>query len=330
MTLPKLAIGTLGGTLSMLQSAAGEGVTPGLDSLQMLADAPGLADLAHISAKTLQLLPSASLSFIQLIDVLYWAKSQVEEGAHAVVLSQGTDTLEEVAYFLELLWPFDAPLILTGAMRAASEPGADGPANLLAAVRVALDAQSRGRGALVVVNDQIHAAAHVRKTESLAMAAFSSPHFGCEGLLIEGRVCYLKPTRPRQPLPEPWRLDQRVVLLEAYFAADTLLLEQVAGLGYEGLVIAGFGAGHVSAAWAKCLGYITTRMPVIIASRTGSGPTANHTYGFDGGEMDLQRKGALMAGFLCPRKCRVLLWVLIGCGMDDELEHWLAGYRQPR
>lgn len=128
MTLPKLAIGTLGGTLSMLQSAAGEGVTPGLDSLQMLADAPGLADLAHISAKTLQLLPSASLSFIQLIDVLYWAKSQVEEGAHAVVLSQGTDTLEEVAYFLELLWPFDAPLILTGAMRAASEPGADGPA----------------------------------------------------------------------------------------------------------------------------------------------------------------------------------------------------------
>ncbi|MNP52798.1 Asparaginase [compost metagenome] len=95
-------------------------------------------------------------------------------------------------------------------------------------------------------------------------------------------------------------------------------------------MIAGFGAGHVPAAWAKCVGYIVTRMPVIVASRTGSGPTARHTYGFEGGEMDLQRKGALMAGFLCPRKCRVLLWVLIGCGMDDELEHWLEEYRQPR
>ncbi|MCP3753256.1 asparaginase [Pseudomonas sp. SBB6] len=330
MTLPKLAIGTLGGTLSMLQSAVGEGVTPGLDSTQMLAEAPQLASLAHISAKTLQMLPSASLSFIQLIDVLYWAKVQVEEGAQGVVLTQGTDTLEEVAYFLELLWPFDAPLILTGAMRAASEPGADGPANLLAAAQVALAAQSRGRGVLVVINDQIHAAAHVRKTESLAMAAFSSAHFGCEGLVVEGHACYLKPVRPRQPLPEPWRLDQRVALLEASLAADTLLLEQMTGLGYEGLVVAGFGAGHVSEGWAKSVGYILTRMPVIIASRTGSGPTARHTYGFDGGEMDLQRKGAQMAGFLCPRKCRVLLWVLIGCGMDDELEHWLAEYRQLR
>ena len=120
------------------------------------------------------------------------------------------------------------------------------------------------------------------------------------------------------------RLDHRVALLEASLAADTLLLEEVAGLGYEGLVIAGFGAGHVSQEWVRCLGQISHWMPVIIASRTGAGATALRSYGFNGGEMDLQRKGALMAGFLCPRKCRVLLWVLIGCGMEGELGRWLT------
>ncbi len=324
LQLPLIAIGALGGTVSMQVNAPGEGVTPSLSSEALLASLPQLEDLAGITAQTLHLLPSASLTFIQLIDVLQWAKAQVEQGVQGIVLTQGTDTLEEVAYFLDLLWPYQTPLILTGAMRSPNQAGADGPANLLAAVQVALADESQGRGALVVINDQIHAAEHVRKADSLAMAAFSSTHFGPEGLLVEGRVRYLKAPKPRCSLPVPERLDHRVALLEASLAADTLLLEEVAGLGYEGLVIAGFGAGHVSQQWARCVGQISHWMPVIMASRTGAGATALRSYGFIGGEMDLQRKGALMAGFLCPRKCRVLLWVLIGCGMEGELGRWLA------
>jgi L-asparaginase len=215
------------------------------------------------------------------------------------------------------------PLVLTGAMRSADQAGADGPANLLAAVQVALAAESHGRGALVVINDQVHAALNVRKADSLALEAFTSSHLGPEGLLIEGRVCYLKAPRLRCTLPVPQRLDHRVALLEASLSADTVLLEEVAGLGYEGLVIAGFGAGHVSRDWARCLGQISLRLPVVIATRAGAGTTASRTYGFKGGEVDLQRRGARMAGFLCPRKCRVLLWVLIGCGMEGELERQL-------
>lgn len=321
--LPLVAIGALGGTVSMQSGAAGEGVKPSLGGEAMLAALPQLATLARLHVETLCLMPSASLDFKQLLDILRWAKAQVERGASAVVLTQGTDALEEVAYFLDLLWPFDTPLILTGAMRPASHPGADGPANLLAALQVGLNASSRGRGVQVVINDQIHAAAHVRKTDSLAMGAFTSPGFGPVGLMIEGQPRYLKPPVTRTVLPEPSRDQHKVALLEATLGADTLLLDHVTELGYQGLVIAGFGAGHASAQWAQSLETIAQNMLVVVATRTGSGPTAIGAYGFVGGEIDLQDRGVVMAGFLCPRKSRVLLWLLLGSGMHREIRRFL-------
>lgn len=317
--LPNLSIGSLGGTVSMQAYEPGEGVMPRLNCTDLLAAIPQLRGLARISATTLCLLPSASLDFVQLIDVLRWARAQVEEGANAVVLTQGTDSLEEVAYFLDLLWTYDTPLVLTGAMRAPGQAGADGPANLLSAVQVALAVSSRGRGVQVVMNDQVHAAARVRKIDSLSMAAFASPGFGPDGVMVEGQPCYLREPALRTVLPEPQRADHKVALLEACLAADTSLLECLEAAGYEGVVIAGFGAGHVSSEWASSLATIAARMPVIVASRTGCGPTAQASYGFAGGEMDLQTKGVHLAGFLCPRKCRVLLWLLLGSHLQKRV-----------
>ncbi|WP_166358905.1 asparaginase [Pseudomonas akapageensis] len=320
MTLPKLSIGALGGTVSMQAKSAGEGVTPAVTGEAMLASLPELTELALINVETLCLLPSASLDFEQLLSVLRWAKAQVEQGATGVVLTQGTDTLEESAYFLDLLWDLDAPLVMTGAMRSASQVGADGPANLMAAIKVALDKNSRRRGVQVVMNDQVHAAAWVRKSDALAVDAFTSPLFGPVGVMVEGRVQYLsEPPLERMTLPYPGKTHHRVALLEAVLGADIQLLEQIVRLGYDGLVIAGFGAGHVAAQWAERIGRIAEKLPVVIASRTGSGTTAQHSYGFVGGEMDLQGRGAVMAGFLCPRKSRILLWLLIGCGMQRKV-----------
>lgn len=308
-----------------MQSAhRGEGAVPRLDCCALLASVPELEAIAQVSAATLCLLPSASLGFKQLLDVLQWALSEVEQGAHAVVLTQGTDSLEETAYFLDLLWPFEAPLVLTGAMRSASQPGADGPANLLAAAHVALDAASRGRGAQVVMNDQIHAAARVRKVDSLSVAAFDSPGFGPQGRVVEGRALYAGAPIARVVLPLPQRTTHQVALLEACLDGDTLLLEQIPGLGYEGLVIAGFGAGHVPACWVPSLATIARDLCVIVATRTGSGPTARHGYGFAGGEIDLLNRGVRMAGSLCPRKCRVLLWVLLGCDRVRDIDSFLG------
>ncbi|WP_060509270.1 asparaginase [Pseudomonas sp. NBRC 111124] len=322
--LPRITLGCLGGTVSMQAGLPGTGVTPQLGGDELLAGMPQLGALADISTVTLCLLPSASLSFRILLDVLAWARGEVERGAQAVVLTQGTDTLEESAYFLDLLWPCDVPLVMTGAMRPASQPGNDGPANLLAAVQVALAAKSQGRGVLVVLNDQIHLAAQVRKTASLSIAAFESPGWGPEGSVVEGQVIFRGASVPRKVLPLPKHCEHRVALLDACLDADSALLQAIPTLGYEGLVVAGFGAGHVSTAWSQALARIAKDMPVIVATRTGCGPTARATYGFVGAEIDLQSKGMHMAGRLCPRKCRILLWLLIGLDDQAALPGWLA------
>ncbi|MBV6823927.1 asparaginase [Pseudomonas sp. PD9R] len=323
MNLPKLAIAALGGTVSMQARNAGEGVIPTVSGETLLACVPQVTTLARVTVETLGLLPSASLNFEVLLSVLSWAKYQVEQGAAGVVITQGTDTLEETAVFFDYLWDRDEPLVLTGAMRSAQQAGADGPANLLDACRVALADNSRRRGVQVVMNGQIHQACSVRKTDSLALQAFSSPVFGPVGLLIEDVVRYLRQPTQRMCLPLPQHTTQKVALLEASLSADTLLLENILKLGYDGLVIAGFGAGHVSQKWAEVVEHIAEKIPVIIATRTGSGATARASYGFVGSEMDLIGKGAVMAGFLCPRKARILLWLLLGCQRQDELARYL-------
>jgi L-asparaginase len=324
MDLPKLAIAALGGTVSMQARNAGEGVIPTVSGETLLASVPELTALARVTVETLGLLPSASLNFEVLLSVLSWAKYQFEQGARGVVITQGTDTLEETAVFFDYLWDRDEPLVLTGAMRSAKQAGADGPANLLDACRVALADGSRQRGVQVVMNGQIHQASRVRKTDSLALQAFSSPVFGPAGLLVEDVVRYFREPTERIHLPQPQHTTQKVALLEASLSADTLMLENILELGYDGLVIAGFGAGHVSQKWAEVIEHIAEKIPVIIATCTGSGSTAQCTYGFIGSEMDLIRKGAQMAGFLCPRKARVLLWLLIGCERQHELSRYLT------
>lgn len=323
MNLPKLAIAALGGTVSMQARHAGEGVIPTVSGETLLASVPELKELARVTVETLGLFPSASLDFELLLSVLSWARYQVEQGAIGVVITQGTDTLEETATFFDYLWDHDEPLVLTGAMRSAAQAGADGPANLLDACRVALAENSRQRGVLVVMNGQIHQANVVRKTDSLALHAFSSPVAGPAGMLLEGTVRYLHQPSRRKLLPLPQQTTQTIAMLEASLSADTLMLENILELGYDGLVIAGFGAGHVSERWADAVEAIAKEIPVIIATRTGSGSTAQSSYGFIGSEMDLIRKGAAMAGFLCPRKARILLWLLVGCQRLDELAHYL-------
>ncbi|WP_413792532.1 MULTISPECIES: asparaginase [unclassified Pseudomonas] len=324
MDLPKLAVASLGGTVSMQVKIAGEGVIPSISGETLLASVPELKSMAQVTVETLGLLPSASLNFESLLSVLSWANLQIQYGAAGVVITQGTDTLEETATLLDHLWAHDEPLVLTGAMRSATQVGADGPANLLDACRVALAQDSRRRGVQVVMNGQIHSAHAVRKTDSLALHAFSSPVIGPTGHLLEGSTHYLRPPTRRNILPLPQQTSHTIALLEASLSADSLLLENILKLGYDGLVIAAFGAGHVCESWTDTIEAIAKRIPVVIATRCGSGSTARSTYGFKGSEMDLIRRGALMAGFICPRKARILLWLLVGCNRQEDLALYLG------
>ena len=175
-------------------------------------------------------------------------------------------------------------------------------------------------GALVVFNDEIHAARWVRKRHSTSTASFGSPNVGPIGFVIEARARPLV-TPPRHPsLPRPGA-DQlaaaRVALYTVTLDDDAVLLDEVARR-HQGLVLAGFGVGHVPAAMAPALGALAGRMPVVLTSRTGSGTVLRQTYGANGSEVDLQRRGLINGGTLDPYKARVLLRVLLAGGADRD------------
>jgi L-asparaginase len=312
MTLPTVAIGALGGTIAST-SKDGTEVVPTLSAAALAAAVPGLEDTATVRAETLASLPSPSLDEPTIVRTLAWAQAAVDAGAQGVVVTQGTDTLEESAYLLDLFWDRPEPLVVTGAMRSPQAAGADGPANLLTAVRCALASDSRERGVLVAFDDELHQARWVAKTDSMSTSAFRSAVFGPIGRCVEGEVVYGVPAGRVPALrlsPGQEAGDPRVPLVATYLGDDGYVLDAIRAEDVDGVVIAGFGAGHVSARMAEAVGRLARQVPVVFASRTGSGPTGRAMYGYPGSEIDLLARGAVGAGWLSPVKARLLLWAL--------------------
>ena len=185
------------------------------------------------------------------------------------------------AYLIDLLWPGDAPVVVTGAMRNPSLAGPDGPANLLAAMTVAASDRFRGYGALVVLNDEVHAARYVRKTHSTNTATFASPNAGPVGLVVEGEAVAMFGVARRRTHSPTGPVSSRVPIVAVGMGEDATALTGL-GQNCDGLVVAGFGAGHVPDVLAEPVGALAQRVPVVLASRTGAGPVLAHTYGFTG------------------------------------------------
>lgn len=314
---PTVHIIVLGGTITMAPQATG-GIAPSLTGADLAAAVPALADAADIVVATPFLVPGASLTFPQLAEVRALAATAVGEGAAGVVLVQGTDTIDETSFLLDLGWTADAPLVVTGAMRGAGAPGADGHANLLAATLAAAAPAARGQGVLVVLNDEIHAARLVEKTHTDLPSAFASPGFGPLGHVIEGEVRLPLALKRRTALPVgPTDGDlPSVAIAKAVLGDDGRLIRAVPDLGYRGLVLEAMGAGHVPAALVAILEEVCGRIPVILATRVPGGPIFRQTYGFPGSERDLLSKGLVPAGLLSAHKARLLLAVLLAGGAD--------------
>ncbi|RLK53565.1 asparaginase [Actinokineospora cianjurensis] len=314
--MTRVAVIGMGGTIAMAPSAAG-GVVPALDAADLIAAVPGLAELGlEITACGLRSLPSPSLSFGDLAALSATVQAEIDAGAAGVVVTHGTDTIEETALFLDVTIDSEVPVVVTGAMRHPTSAGADGPANLFAAIRVAASDTARGLGALVVMSDEVHGARFVRKGHTSSTAAFVSPGFGPLGLVVEGEP-RLRGT-PRVPLHLPAAAavsDLRVALVTVALGDDGELL-RLGGPAFDGIVLAGLGAGHVPAGMVPIVSELAARVPVVLASRTGSGPVLRHTYGYPGSERDLLDRGLVHAGFLDPAKARVLLLLLLANGAD--------------
>jgi L-asparaginase len=318
-----VALFTLGGTIAM----AGRGDAPGgtagvvarLTAADLVSAVPQLAGVP-LDVHDVHAVPSADLTFGQVLAVVDAADAAVGRGATGVVVTQGTDTLEECAYLVDLVWPHPEPFVLTGAMRNPTLAGPDGPANLLAAVRVAAAPAARDLGALVLLDDQVHAARFVRKAHSTATGAFTSPDTGPIGHVVEGaaRILVTPPRHAAMRPPDPAALDAcRVALHTCTLDDDGMALAGLAGT-HQGLVVAGYGVGHVPGRLAPVLGELATRIPVVLASRTGAGPVLTGTYGAIGSETDLLRRGLIGAGLLHPYRARVLLRLLLAAGADRD------------
>ncbi|WP_031465775.1 asparaginase [Sciscionella sediminilitoris] len=320
-----ITVVSLGGTIAMTPSSTG-GVTPGLGAADLVAAVPELTDF-ELTVRSLRSLPSASLGFADLAELHAVVEAELAAGAEGVVVTQGTDTLEETAFFLDLTVRADAPVVVTGAMRPPASPGADGPANLLGAVRLAASPSARGLGTLVLFSDEVHAARLVRKTHTASTGAFESPGFGPLGLLVEQEPRLLTTPGPRARFPIGSRLeDVRVCVVPMALGEDGELLYGVDSR-FSGLVLAGVGAGHVPEQVVPVLAELAGTMPVVLASRAGAGSMLTRTYGYPGSERDLIARGLIPSGFLDPYKARILLHLLLADGADRErLRAAFAGF----
>jgi len=312
---PNIVLLTTGGTIAMTASGSGGGNLT-QTAADLAAAAPGLADIAELSAESVLAKPSSSFTLDDMGRIAATA-ARAAERADGVVITHGTDTLEETAFALALLTRTETPIVLTAAMRRPDQPGADGPANLLAAVRVAASPAARGLGVLVAIDDEIHAGPLVRKSHSFRTHAFSSAPFGPIGWVAEDRVRIA--LAPRWTLPHlTYAGGSPVVpILEAGPGLEPAVVEALADVA-DGLVVALTGAGHVAAGCVDALARLAARKPVVFASRTGAGEILRASYGFGGGEMELIARGLIPAGPLDGRKARVLLQLLLAEGRGDE------------
>jgi L-asparaginase len=301
----------VGGTIAM----SGERAVPALDAQGLLAALPARAGAPALEAETMLSIPGPHLSLEQALQVARRAAECARAG-EGVVITTGTDTMEEVAVLCAMTYGGEAPIVLTGANRPASSPGADGPANLLDAVTLAASPAADGLGVVVAFGGEIHAAMSVRKVDSTGPAAFGSPVAGPIGRIVEGRVwLHGRPLRPA-PLPVE-RLTHRVGIATVALGDEGETLRALAG-GGDGLVVVTFGAGHLSPAGLEALRAALARIPVLITCRPDRPSMLFDTYGFEGAESDVRASGAVCVPFLSPQAARIALLCCLGAALDRD------------
>jgi len=313
MTRAVVSLLAMGGTIATAPTAGR--ATPhhgAADLAGMIEDLP--VDIRTSDVRTIS---SRAVTPADMWTLAEAVRREISAGADGVVITHGTDTLEETAYALALLVDTAVPIVLTGAMRAPHLPGADGPANIVAAVVAALHRPLARYGPVVVFQDEIHVARLVTKQHSTRVAAFSSPSAGPVGFVIENEVELLL-----GPPPEPDRLtatappDVKVELVMAVAGSDGRLVDAIAG-DVAGLVVAGTGAGHLSPALAEAVvRSARSGRPTVLTSRCADGPILRRTYGGPGSETHLLGEGVLAARTLSPAKARLRLLFGLSAGLS--------------
>jgi L-asparaginase len=307
-----------GGTIASVRRPGATEITPTLSGAELVESLPELAEVAEIDVREFPPIASFAVTLPDMLALARAAAEALADGCEGVVISHGTDTIEETAYALALMLPRGGPVVLTGAMRNPTQPGTDGPANLLAAFLVAGSPHAAGLGPLVVLNDELHAARFVTKAHTQRVSAIESPGAGPLGGIAERRVDVWWRPAWEDFLGPPESVEGiEVELVRLAAGVSDAALRAAVERRPAGIVVEGTGGGHVMPPLLPLVDEaVTSGIPLVIASRVASGPNLERTYRMPGGETDLVERGMIPAGTLSGHKARLRLLVGVALGRD--------------
>ncbi|MDV2683434.1 asparaginase [Alkalihalophilus lindianensis] len=314
--MKKILVLHTGGTIAMQEDEHGA-VTPNLVN-PLYSTIESLSSIASVVVDDYLNIPSPHMTPSLMVNLAHRLKERVEsEQLDGIVVTHGTDTLEETAYLLDLILDINNPVIVTGAMRSSNELGSDGPHNLISAVKTAASEDAYGKGVLVVLNDEIHTAKNVTKTHSSNIATFQSPQYGPIGIVTKRGVNFHH-TPAKRDCYAITSLEKRVVLLKTYTGMDATTIDAISETSIHGLVIEAFGQGNVPPTIMPALDRLINRgIPVVLVSRCFSG-IVQDTYAYDGGGRTLKELGVIFTNGLNGQKARLKLMVALEKTNDND------------
>lgn len=317
----KILVLHTGGTISMQADASGAVVTSSDNPMNHVSN-----PLEGIQVYALDFfnLPSPHIKPKHML-ALYQKIKEEADNYDGVVITHGTDTLEETAYFLDTMEVPHIPIVLTGAMRSSNELGSDGVYNYLSALRVASDDKAADKGVLVVMNDEIHAAKYVTKTHTTNVSTFQTPTHGPLGLIMKQEILYFKTAEPRVRF-DLNHIQGLVPIISAYAGMTDELIDMLDLEQLDGLIIQAFGAGNIPKETAQKLESLLQKgIPVALVSRCFNG-IAEPVYAYQGGGVQLQKSGVFFVKELNAQKARLKLLIALNAGLTgQDLKDYMEG-----
>lgn len=310
-----------GGTIAMKIDPVKNAPVPAISGDDLLATVPDVGKYAQIQVNNLSNVPSDYMDparWVQLTAAVQAALAKPEVAG--VIVSHGTDTLEETAFWLDLTVQSAKPIVLIGAQRNASVSDFDGPRNLLNAVRIAVDPQSQNKGAMLAMNNQINSARYVTKTHTANVETFRSGEFGFLGEVYPDKVIYANSPVRRQHIAIQAQAMPEVEIFPMYGGANGEALRQAVDRGVKGIVIDALGMGNMNVPMLNAAKYaIGKGVPVVVTTRVHNGRVMP-SYGFEGGGKTSYEAGAIMAGDLKAPKARILLMLALQSGQKERAQ----------
>jgi L-asparaginase len=306
---------TTGGTIAM-KADTHEGAKPILSGSDLIHNIKFEQEIS-VDILNFSNLPGAHLSLNDIFNLSEQIKKLFNERkADGVVITHGTDTLEETAYVLDLLHKTDHPVIVTGAMRNASQYGYDGTANLYNSILAAGYRESRGMGVLVSLNNELHLAKDATKVNATQLNAFHSPVFGPVGIIYGKRIRYFRYPITREFIPVS-QISAEVEILKFCLGSSDYLLKSINNSTIDGIVIEATGVGHVSPIFAAAIKeLINNGKVVLLSTRCPENIVLENVYGFDGSESHLTKMGVILASGMTSQKARIKLILALSFTKD--------------